>query len=109
MPPSVGLGLFLFVFFIFVWLSIIPSTVFMRSSNLLDSLDFLYHAPALRGQLWSLSFFALAPPVWGVILVKVIFKKVIGSTWDCKGYISALWKDYQRWHFLISNSCIEDR
>jgi len=59
--PSIGFGLFLFVFFIFIWLSIFTSVVFMRSSNLLDPLDFLYHAPTLRGQLWSLSFFALAP------------------------------------------------
>jgi len=51
MPPSVGFGLFLFVFFIFVWLIIITSVVFMRSSNLLDPLDFLYHALALCGQL----------------------------------------------------------
>jgi hypothetical protein len=51
MPPSVGIGPFLFVFFIFVWLSIITSVFLMRSSNLLDILDFLYHAPALRGQL----------------------------------------------------------
>ena len=67
---------------------------------------FFYHAPALREQLWSLSFFALAPPMWGMILVKVIFKNIIGSKWDCKGYISGLWKDYQRWSFLISNACI---
>jgi len=51
MPPSVGIGPFLFVFFIFVWLSIITSVFLMRSSNLLDILDFLYHAPALCGQL----------------------------------------------------------
>jgi hypothetical protein len=57
-------------------------------------LDFLYHAPALRGQLWWLRNFFYAPsivwalsivevflcsrtcpPVWGVILVKVISKK----------------------------------
>jgi len=113
--PSVGFRLFLFVFFIFVWLSIITLVVFMRSSNLLDPLVFLYHAPALRGQLWSLSFFA-PPPVWGVILVNVIFKNVIGSKWDCKGYISALWKDYQRWssssqtHTLrIDRSCFHAR
>jgi hypothetical protein len=109
MPPSVGIGPFLFVFFIFVWLSIITSVFLMRSSNLLDILDFLYHAPALRGQLWSLSFFHTCPPVWGVILVKVMLKNVIGLKWDYKGYISASWKDYQRWPFLISNSCIEDR
>ena len=97
MPPSVGFGLFLFVFCFlhFVWLSIITSVVFMRSSNLLDLLDFLYHALALRGQLWWLRIFFYAPqyclgtfdrwgffyvsrtcpPVWGVILVKVIYLK----------------------------------
>ena len=78
----------------FVWLSIITSVVFMRSSNLLDLLDFVYHAPALRGQLWWLRIFFYAPqyclgtfnrwgffcvsrtcpPVWGVILAKVISK-----------------------------------
>ena len=62
---------------------------------------------------WVFSHF---PPVWGVILVKVIFKNVIGSKWDCKGYISALWKDYQRWssssqtHTLrIDRSCFHAR
>jgi hypothetical protein len=64
----------------------------------LDPFDFLYHALTLRGQLWSLSFFssssfAFAPLVWGVIPTKVIFKNIIGSKWECKGYISALWKD----------------
>jgi hypothetical protein len=46
----------------------------LRSSNLLDPLDFLYHAPTLREQLSSLSFFHTCLPVWGVILVKVISK-----------------------------------
>jgi hypothetical protein len=107
----------------FVWLSIITSIVFMRSSNLLD---FLYHAPALRGQLWWLRIFFYAPqycldtfnrwgffyvsrtcpPVWGVILDKVISKNITRLKKDSKGYILVSWKDYQRWPVFIPNSCI---
>ena len=95
-PLVSGLGIFsLFSLFLFVEHNQL-NFFFMISSNLLDPLNFLYHTPALHGQLWSLSFFALAPSVWRVILVKVILKNIIGSKWDYKGYISALWKDCQR-------------
>jgi len=63
-----------------------------------------------------IEFFRTSPLVWGVILVNVIFKNVIGSKWDCKWYISALWKDYQRWSSLsqthtlrIDRSCFHAR
>jgi hypothetical protein len=48
------------------------------------------------------------PPVWGVILAKVISKKkkIPGSKGDCKGYIFSFVKGYQRWPFFIPNSCI---
>jgi hypothetical protein len=58
---------------------------------------------------WALSiikdFLALAPSV-GCDPSQGYFQKTLpGSKGDCKGYILALWKDYQRWPFFISNAC----
>ena len=85
---------FLFVFFVFVSLRTIISVVFMRSSNLLTNRSIYLHCfiwmimkeetlhdqfqhPSsllcLDGKNNKLSYFP--PPVWGVILVKVISKK----------------------------------
>jgi len=47
------------------------------------------------------------PPSVGCDPSQGYFKKnALGSKRDCKGYISALWKDYQRWRFFTSNACI---
>jgi hypothetical protein len=59
---------------------------------------------------WALSIikdFWHLPPSVGCDPSQGYFKKnALGSKGDCKGYISALWKDYQRWPFFISNACI---
>ena len=76
----------------------------------LMSENFLLCPPVLLRHFQSLSFFLCLlhlPPVWGVILAKVIFlRKALGSKGDCKWYILDSWKDYQRCPFFISNSCI---
>jgi hypothetical protein len=101
--------------------------VFFFMLKTFDPLDFSSCPLDLFGHLWWLRIFFYAPqccfdtfnheffflcllhlpPVWGVILAKVIFsRKALGSKGDCKWYILASWKDYQRWPFFISNLCI---
>jgi len=97
-PPSVGLGLFLFVFvfvfFIWFWASLhwffffllkifgsfgfffMPPS-FVRALLIIEK--FLLCPPVLFGHFQSLRFFLCSHtclPVWGVILVKVISKKI---------------------------------
>jgi len=61
---------------------------------------------------WALSiikdFFGTCPPSVGCDPSQGYFfkKHLLGSKGDCKGYISALWKDYKKWPFFISNACI---
>jgi hypothetical protein len=86
----------------------------------------LFHAPQeLFGHFQSLKIFCTCPPsiVWALSIIKDFFgtcppsvgcdpsqcyfkKNALGSKGDFKGYILALWKDYQRWPFFISNACI---
>ena len=70
--------------------------------------DFLHLPPSI---VWALSiikdFFGTCPPSVGCDPSQCYFKKnALGSKGDFKGYILALWKDYQRWPFFISNACI---
>ena len=95
MPLSVGFGLFSLFFFVFVWLSIIISVVFKRSSNLLTNRSIYLHCfiwmimkdETLHDQFQHPSSLLcldgknkqtllFCPPVWGVILVKVISKNI---------------------------------
>jgi hypothetical protein len=72
--------------------------------------NFLLYPPMLLRHFQSLWFFfclSHLPPVWGVILAKVISKKtLLGSKGTAKDIFLASWKDYQRWPFFISNACI---
>ena len=54
----------------------------------------LVHAPkSYLGTFNHYGFCCTRPPVWGVILAKVIFQEnLLGSKGDYKWYISALWK-----------------
>jgi hypothetical protein len=90
-PPSVRLGLFLFVFVFFIWSSIIILNFFFML-RIFESFEFFFMPPALFGHLRWLRilfyaplcclgtfnhcfFLSHLPPVWGVILAKVIPKK----------------------------------
>jgi hypothetical protein len=108
MPPVSGLGSFsLFSSFLFGWAY--SPQLFLWEAQIFWILWIFFIMPQLCVGSFDHWVFSHLPPVWGVILVNVILKNVIGSKWDCKGFISASWKDYQRWHFLILNSCIEDQ
>jgi hypothetical protein len=68
--------------------------------------DFLC-PPVLFGHFQSLRIFGTCPPSVGCDPSQGYFQKtLLGSKGDCKGYILALWEDYQRWPFFISNACI---
>jgi len=68
--------------------------------------DFLC-PPVLFGHFQSSRIFWHLPPSVECDPSQGYFQKTLpGSKGDCKGYISALWKDYQRWPFFISNACI---
>jgi len=125
-PPSVGLRLFLFVFVFFIWFWASLHWFFFFAQNFrilwiflhapklclctFDDWEFSFMPPVLLGHFQSSRFFLCLshlPPTWGVILAQVISKKMLlGSKGDYKGYILALWKDYQRWPFFIPNLCI---
>ena len=125
-PPVLGLGsfsLFLFSSFDFEHHCI---GFFFFCSKFLDPLDFSSCPLALFGHFWWLRNFFYAPQYclgtfnrWGFFSMfshlppvprQGYFQKTLpGSKGDCKGYISASWKDYQRWPFFISNACIKDR
>jgi len=125
-PPVLGLGsfsLFLFSSFDFKHHCI---GFFFFCTKFLDYLDFSSCPQALFWHLWWLRIFFLPFSVaWAFSIIEVFSmflalasnlgcdpsqgyfqKKLLGSKGDCKGYILALWKDYQRWLFFIPNSCI---
>ena len=83
-PSSVGLGLSLFVFVFFIWLSISFFSLFLFYYYFAHFFFFwilwiFLHAPKLclgTFKCWGFFFVSrTCPPVWGVILVEVIFKK----------------------------------
>ena len=75
-----------------------------------DDWEFSFMPPSVAWAFSIIKVFSMSLhllPVWGVILAKVISKKYYqAKKKDYKGYILALWKDYQRWPFFISNACI---
>jgi len=125
--PSVGLRLFLFVFVFFVWFwASLHWFFFFFAQNFWIIWIFL-HAPKLCLGTFDDWEFSFMPPsvAWAVSIIEVFsmslalapnlgcdpnpsyFQKILlGSKGDCKGYILALWKDYQRWPFFIPNLCI---
>ena len=125
-PLSVGLELFLCFCFLHMVLSIIKLFFFFVFAQNFWILWIFLHAPKLcLGTLDYWKFFFMPPSVSWALSVTEVFsvialapsmecdpnqcylsqEKVLGSKGECKWYILASWTDYQKWHFLISNSC----
>jgi hypothetical protein len=109
-PPLMsGLG-FSFCF-LYLVVSIIILIIFIVCLNILDPLN-SFMPPSLVWALLIIEVFLyishFCPLVRAMILAKVNFlkKSILSSKGDCKRYILSLWKDYQKWSFLISNACI---
>jgi hypothetical protein len=126
-PPSVGIGYFICFFSSsFGWAS--SYQLYLWEAQFFWTLWFFFFMPlTLFGHFWWLRIFFYAPSIaWTLSITEFFFiyislalapylgsdpsqgyfqKMLLGSKGDCKGYILASWKNYQRWPFFIPNSC----